>query len=73
MEFDEFLKGNRPRVNPGGCWVCSLPEREEVDAAYRKTRSPRLIKRWLVEAKGYPEIEATQPRIDSHIRTHIAR
>lgn len=35
------------------CVVCALPEREEIDAAYRQGITRRPILKWLWEVKGY--------------------
>ena len=35
------------------CIACSLPEREEMDAAYRSGVTRKTILRWLWDVKGY--------------------
>lgn len=35
------------------CVACVIPERDEIDAAYRGGITRKTILRWLWEAKGY--------------------
>lgn len=54
----------RPRGKP--CFLCGLPEREEIDAARNAGVGVTAIREWLVEEKGYSADEVTVSRMSSH-------
>lgn len=35
------------------CFACVIPERDEIDAAYKSGITRKVILKWLWEAKGY--------------------
>lgn len=35
------------------CFACALPEREEIDGAYRSGINRKVIIKWLWEERGY--------------------
>lgn len=37
------------------CIACTLPEREEIDGAYRSGVNRKVILKWLWEVKGYSD------------------
>jgi len=57
-------------VDGEGCWVCGLPEREEIDEAFRTT--PRLgavpIVKWLITEKGYKPETIPTKSLEAHKR-----
>ena len=55
-------------VRPLGCWVCIIPERSEIDEAINGGISLGVIRRWLLDIKGYAAKDATWDRLDAHRR-----
>jgi hypothetical protein len=49
LSLNEFAK-SKERAK---CVVCVLPEREEIDEAYRGGVTRKIILSWLWEVKGY--------------------
>jgi len=62
MDLAEFAEKNPSRTS-GGCWVCQLPERKEIDKGLKAGNFPSLIARWL-KTLGYTE--ATEGRVRYH-------
>jgi len=58
---------------PQRCWVCILPEREEIDEAIRNGTSNGVIRRWLISVKGYKETDATPDKLRRHRDNHVAK
>ena len=55
---------------PPPCRFCVLPERTEVDEAYKAGVPRRLILEWLIDVKGYAPNGpngVTQSAIDKHM------
>jgi len=57
-------------VGGQGCWVCGLPERDEIDAAFNDI--PRLgavnIVKWLIAEKGYDPDSIPTKSLEGHKR-----
>lgn len=51
------------------CWLCGLPERDEIDAALKKGVPQPAIVAWLRQECGYAE--ATDNRVGNHARNHL--
>jgi hypothetical protein len=49
ISLEEFAK----QYKKIDCMVCALPERDEVDEAYKNGVLRRIIMKWLWEVKGY--------------------
>lgn len=63
-------------ANPAGprrCWVCNLPEREEIDEGIRNGTTNGVIRRWLINVRGYIETDATCDKLRRHRENHVAR
>jgi hypothetical protein len=61
------------------CWICNIPERETIDAQWRKDQvvrkravnrrlgvSTRRMIEWLIDEHGYSPDEATHPKLKNH-------
>ena len=49
----EFVQSVKPK-----CWVCGLPEREEIDQELRNDVAVSIIVRWLTYECGYDDASA---------------
>lgn len=65
------------RLRRGGvpCWCCSLPERDEIEAAYADGASVTEIVKYLTDpidqrGRGYSTAEVTSYRVGHHVRAH---
>lgn len=59
------------RSKPGTpCWLCGIPERDEVDGAATAGVRKTVIRRWLAEVCGYGA-EATVARVSNHVENHL--
>lgn len=64
----EFSKAN-PNPHGGKCWVCTLPEKNEIDEALRTGQSqPVQIREWLINECGYGSDVCTSTRIAGHVQ-----
>lgn len=66
-EYVSSGKGKLARGNP--CWLCGVPERDEIDAALRSdgpTNSPSMIRRWMIDERGYDPGAVTLNKIRHH-------
>jgi hypothetical protein len=52
------------------CWLCNLPERAEVEAAFRGGVRKTTIRRWLEQECGYGK-QATDNKVSHHLRNHL--
>jgi hypothetical protein len=67
MTLADYAASGQGLKRPGTtCWICNLPEREEVDAALREGTSVGVIRRWLIDVRGYSEGLATRNKIENH-------
>lgn len=65
------------------CWICTIPERKEIDAALRGGVGQMAVYRWLTMECGYqPRVRnaagdwtghVSTARINSHSRHAVAR
>ncbi len=57
---------------PPPCRVCVLPERPEIDEAYRNGIPRRIIHEWLIDVRGYKPIGlvdgVSATAIDNHLK-----
>lgn len=53
------------------CWLCTIPERKEIEEAHQGGAAQSVIRHWLMEVCGYRPEDATVNRIGNHIRNHI--
>jgi hypothetical protein len=56
-----------------GCWVCGIPEREEIDAAILAGTLVGVIVHWLVDIRGYARNVATRNKVRNHRDNHVTR
>lgn len=54
----------RPRGKP--CFLCGLPEREEMDAARNAGVGVTAIREWLIQERDYKPEEVTVSRLSGH-------
>ena len=67
-DLSEFVEEN-PTVRGVRCWACYIPEAGEINSAKRdKTATVTQMIRWLVEKKGYSDIDARVPRLNNHFQ-----
>lgn len=67
----EFAKENPTRVGPEA-WVTTIPEWPEIEAAYKSGVRITVIRRWLIEERGYDDKVATYQRV-SHLSMRFGR
>lgn len=65
------VRGRKPRK----CWVCNIPEVNDIDTAWKVGRSPngnkvtvRLLLEYLIEKCQYSTEDATEDKLRSHFR-----
>ena len=68
MNLAEFAAANPPKIG-SKCWLCGIPERSEVEAAYRSGVGMSTICAWLAQERGYKD--ATRHRVVNHLKTHL--
>lgn len=51
------------------CWLCSIPERTEVEEARKTGVQVAAIVDWLNDVQGY-DGKATPNKVSSHLLTH---
>lgn len=54
----------RPRGKP--CWVCGIPEREELERAKDAGVGPSAMQHWLINDCGYSKEIVTTNRLAGH-------
>ena len=52
-----------------GCWMCTIPEREEIEEARRNRVQISVIVDWLNGECGYGD-KATPNRVSNHLTNH---
>ena len=73
MKLTEFAAAN-PRQAPGNkAWLESIPEFAEVVEAWKSGVNGGIIRRWLVESKGYPAVECTVGRVNAYLQVRYPR
>lgn len=55
------------------CWMCSLPERADVEAGYASGIGIPTIRAYLTEHCGYPAHVVTDSRVRKHFTNGHAR
>lgn len=67
--FEEYAASQQ---KPSTCWLCSIPEREEIERIVTSGRGTKAAAvRYLRDVCGYPE--ATQNKVDGHFTNHVKR
>jgi len=61
----DYAVANPPHKGPV-CWVCTLPQRVEIDQALRSGLYPTLIREWLINECGYKPSECSIPKVQGH-------
>lgn len=60
-----FAKAN-PQHHNGRCWMCNIPERDEVHAAYVAGVPPKTIFLWLRDECEHPDV--TYAKVHMHLQ-----
>ena len=58
----EFADGRRKKWT-GPAWVTTIPEYDEVVAAYKSGIDLTTIERWLIDVKGYSPDDCNHARL----------
>ncbi len=66
--FGAFLDSRKPRKSGPQCWLCSIPQREEVDAERRKRGEACSIAAVLEYLRGIYGRQITRSRVGHHFR-----
>ena len=67
----EAFAANQTRQHRGTpCWCCSIPEAKEINEARLNGVEPHLIRKWLIEKRGYHPDIATVPRVSAHFHRY---
>ena len=67
VTLQEYAASGLGLKKPGTqCWLCGIPEREEVDICLRQDMSIGVILRWLIDVRGYKPAEATRNKVGKH-------
>lgn len=62
----DFAQVN-PQHHNGRCWMCNIPERDEVHTAYASgAASFKTIYLWLRDECGHPDV--TQGKVHNHFQ-----
>jgi len=51
-------------------WLSTIPEHDEIVAAWKAGVGASAICRWLIEECGYAPSEATRNRVHGYLTTH---
>jgi hypothetical protein len=63
--LEEFTKADQPKTR---CFVCNMPEREEIEAGRAKGITIPSIRNWLVAECGYDPRDLKDERLRKHWR-----
>ena len=66
--LSDFAKATPPNHGGVACWVCNIPEADEINAAYSNGTQAGIIQDWLIEHCGYDPGTATQAKIKGHFQ-----
>lgn len=69
-DLASFAKESPAATRGVPCWVCSIPEVAEINAA--KTTGAATVTQmiaWLIEDRGYADTEARRPRLSNHFQS----
>jgi hypothetical protein len=67
MSLIDYAASGKGLKKPGTqCWVCGIPERDEIDRCLREGMSVGVILRWLLDVRHYPSSEATRNKVQNH-------
>jgi hypothetical protein len=74
LSLEAYAASGKGLARPGTqCWACGLPERQEIDAAFLKGTSIGVIRRWLIDVRGYSQNDATRSKLENHRDNHVTR
>jgi hypothetical protein len=74
LSLEQYAASGQGLGRPGTqCWACNLPERQEIDEAFKKGTSIGVIRRWLIDVRGYGQNDATRSKLENHRDNHVAR
>jgi hypothetical protein len=63
----------KERQKSEGCMLCTIPEREEIEAERKNGAEIRDIAAWLVKDCGYDEEWISQQRKSNRMTRHFER
>ena len=70
LTLKDYAASGKGLKKPGTpCWLCGIPERQEIDEAFRSEDPPTsetLIRRWLIDERGYAPELVTPNKIHHH-------
>ena len=67
VSLQDYAASGQGLKKPGtACWLCGIPEREEVDTCLRRSMSVGVIVRWLLDVRKYPPSMATRNKVQKH-------
>ncbi len=61
----EYAKEN-PSRHGKSCWVCELPEAEEINIGIRNGLYPTQIREWLINECGYNKDICSAAKLNCH-------
>lgn len=70
--FDEYAKSQEPSHRGNVAWLDTIPEYDEVVAAWRAGASGTLIRRWLRDECGYGQA-VTETKVDGLLYARFPR
>lgn len=65
----DYAKDNPPNQSGHLPWLRTIPEHDEVVAAYKAGTSPVVIFRWLRDECGYGD-KVTRNKVDRYLNEH---
>lgn len=71
LSFDEYAKGRKVSTS-SVAWLDTIPEYEQVVAAWCDGASPKLIRMWLREECGYGD-KVTEGKVDGILYERFPR
>lgn len=73
QSLTDFAAVNTRKPPGSGAWLESIPEFAEVVEAWKSGVNGGIIRRWLVESKGYPAVECTAGRVNAYLQARYPR
>ena len=58
--------------NQSGAWITTIPEYEEIVAAWKNGVQASMIRAWLIE-KGYEPADVNVDKVAAYLRRHYPR
>lgn len=69
--FDEYAQGRKVTTSTVA-WLTTIPEYDEVVAAWKAGASPKLIRMWLRDERGYGDA-VTEGKVDGILYNRFPR